>query len=407
MPRLWPGILYVALVNQLCRVTAAEVWSDLSSVTSEEWLTFNARIGASAASNAAKDAGIVWGGASIDTYTTPLENVQAPAHDFVAKLDSSWEWSEVELAAEAWKPDLRQFHKMCGPLGGDDSSHKNYVIFGGQVFGTKLLAESSDNTVLVLHASDDLSQAEWRQVPTTGDTPAGRLGHAAACGSGGFTMYLFGGYRYLPEEGTPTTAQLDDLVMLQKTSDQSFEWSLPDSGREVITGDRPGARYEHSLDWFESKLVMFGGVVRQRGAVFYLDETWILEAPSPAGLAAGEDLQWVAPFLEFPGAVRPSARAGHATVAVGSELVLFGGHAIFESDERHITIFDDLWLFDTDLYTWTQLAPSGATTNGWSWHSALLVNSAIISLGGIVLFEADNGDSMSVIEPQIFRLDRT
>mmetsp|Transcript_27095 Transcript_27095/g.59195 ORF Transcript_27095/g.59195 Transcript_27095/m.59195 type:complete len:337 (-) Transcript_27095:669-1679(-) len=88
--------------------------------------------------------------------------------------------------------------------------------------------------------------------------------------------------------------------------------------------------------------------------------------------------QWHLPKVE---GLAPSPRGGHACVAVGTKVVVFGG-----SDRAPLT-FDDLWVLETahDQFEWTRISPSispGCQIAARSGATLTLIRDKIYMFGG-------------------------
>ncbi|KAJ8330436.1 hypothetical protein QVD99_007769 [Batrachochytrium dendrobatidis] len=73
----------------------------------------------------------------------------------------------------------------------------------------------------------------------------------------------------------------------------------------------------------------------------------------------------------------PESRLGHTLSAVGKNVIMFGGM----SKWKH---YDDLWVFDTEKYTWFKPNVSGQRPDGRSAHSATVMGTDIVIFGGLV-----------------------
>jgi N-acetylneuraminic acid mutarotase len=77
----------------------------------------------------------------------------------------------------------------------------------------------------------------------------------------------------------------------------------------------------------------------------------------------------------------PSPRQCHGAVALGSNMVIFGGHQI-EGDNfnRH----DDMWFFDSQNSSFTEIQTQGIRIPPISRHRMVAINNRIYSFGGIL-----------------------
>jgi N-acetylneuraminic acid mutarotase len=197
-------------------------------------------------------------------------------------------------------------------------------------------------------------------------------------------------------------------------------WSMP-----VVNGSRIPARGGHScvLAGSPSKLlVVFGGhFLAAKDKFGYLNDVWVLQlssmswkaircgglAPEPryghgcelignrmfiiGGKGANQELYRDVYFLDLeswewskvnPISTGPSPRMGHATVAVGRKIVVHGGW------NGRSECFDDIWVFDTDTFTWMNPRVSGLPPPPVYGHClTLLHDRRILLVGGASLSE--------------------
>jgi len=77
----------------------------------------------------------------------------------------------------------------------------------------------------------------------------------------------------------------------------------------------------------------------------------------------------------------PSPRQCHGAVALGSKMVIFGGHQI-EGDNFNRQ--DDMWFFDSEHAEFSQVQPQGFRIPPISRHRLVNINNRIYSFGGIL-----------------------
>lgn len=129
-------------------------------------------------------------------------------------------------------------------------------------------------------------------------------------------------------------------------------------------GDIPSPRYGHSAHLIGSRLFVYGGRGK-RGSlcrdiyVLFLD-TWewkVIQSPT----------------------VYPTSRFFHASETVGKKIVIHGGW-------NGSDVLDDLWIFDTDAYTWIQPATSGFSPSARYGHTlSLIPDGRLYLFGGCTL----------------------
>lgn len=116
------------------------------------------------------------------------------------------------------------------------------------------------------------------------------------------------------------------------------------------TGEIPAPRYGHSSHLLGSRLFIFGGR-GPKGAIykdtFYLDlESWT----------------WI-PISTSSNS--PTARFFHASEIVGRKIVIHGG---WDGSDT----FNDLWIFNTELFSWMQPRTAGFGPSARYGHSLTL-----------------------------------
>jgi N-acetylneuraminic acid mutarotase len=78
---------------------------------------------------------------------------------------------------------------------------------------------------------------------------------------------------------------------------------------------------------------------------------------------------------------QPSPRQCHGAVALGSNMVVFGGHQI-EGD--NFNRYNDMWFFDSQNSTFTEIQSQGIQIPPISRHRMVAINNRIYSFGGIL-----------------------
>ena len=72
-------------------------------------------------------------------------------------------------------------------------------------------------------------------------------------------------------------------------------------------------------------------------------------------------------------------RFGHSQAAVGKSIFVFGGRMGTSIDEK---LLNDLWTFDTDSKTWSEVEVKGDVPSPRSFHSSVVVGECIYVFGG-------------------------
>lgn len=209
------------------------------------------------------------------------------------------------------------------------------------------------------------------------------------------------------------------------TEDQSGGISYSFNKPLIADGKLPMSRNGSSVVFADNKLVVFGGTFTEtEGKFSYLNETWLLDCATlhwhkmncsgqPPGPRYNHTAQivgsrmfvfggrgpngiyndiffldlvewtWV-PILTL--AAIPSARLHHASTLVGKKIVIHGG---WDGESK---IFDDLWIFNTDSFSWMQPKTTGFAPGARYGHSMTFTpNGKIIVFGGCSMSEKIRG----------------
>ncbi len=121
----------------------------------------------------------------------------------------------------------------------------------------------------------------------------------------------------------------------------------------------PSARYDHSLVAINGRAYLFGGM----GADGLLGDLWLYDGSWQAIASSGA----------------PSARSRHAAAAAGGRMYLFFGQG--EAGQA----YNDVWVFDPLTRGWQQRQPQGDWPLARYGHSAVAVGSEILIFGGRVV----------------------
>jgi N-acetylneuraminic acid mutarotase len=92
----------------------------------------------------------------------------------------------------------------------------------------------------------------------------------------------------------------------------------------------------------------------------------------------------------------PSPRQCHGAVALGSKMLIFGGHQI-EGDAFNRK--DDMWLFDPEQSEFQEVHPQGIRIPPISRHRLVNINNRIYSFGGI-LHNRQKLNSIFMLDPE-------
>lgn len=130
----------------------------------------------------------------------------------------------------------------------------------------------------------------------------------------------------------------------------------------TISGDRPSARYGHSIAYAgEKKVIMFGGFYNSS----YLQDTWEFDSSTNT-------------WTEYnTTGTRPAERIHHTLSYAGdSKLILFGGY-------NGSDYLNDTWEYALDTHTWTEYNTSGTRPLYRSEHTLSYIdNGKLILYGG-------------------------
>ncbi|XP_042450262.1 acyl-CoA-binding domain-containing protein 6-like isoform X2 [Zingiber officinale] len=209
---------------------------------------------------------------------------------------------------------------ICGP--GVRWGHSCNTVQGGRylyVFGGYGHNKRQTNDV---HVFDTVSNT-WIAPNLFGEGPNAREGHGAALVDK--RIFIFGG---CGKSETQEEKYYNDLYILDT---EKLTWE-----RAVTSGSPPSARDCHSCSAWKNQIIVLGG---EDSSGFYLSDAYILNA---------DTLGWE-PLKTF-GKIFPP-RAGHTTVALGSNLFVFGGFLDAKS------LYDDIYVLNVESRIWSKVIP--------------------------------------------------
>ncbi|KAJ1461002.1 hypothetical protein M885DRAFT_477663 [Pelagophyceae sp. CCMP2097] len=188
-----------------------------------------------------------------------------------------------------------------------------------------------------------------------GQRPAPRGGHTATMAEN--QIVFFGGSSY--KEGGKFEYHNDVHVL---DTEQRL-WYKVQCG-----GDQPPPRYGHSVELVGSRMFVFFG----RGESGALRDTYFLDLV---------EWTWVAVSVT---SACPAPRFGHASLLVGRKVVVHGGW------DGRAHCWGDLWVFNTEAFTWLQPAARGIAPSPRHGHVMELVHDGrILCFGGSSTSAAD------------------
>jgi N-acetylneuraminic acid mutarotase len=268
-----------------------------------------------------KDFVIVFGGNTTDDDGEPV-----PLNDMyqLSVQDPRPQWRQVKQTGDL--PCKRagfSFNFMA--------SNSQFYLFGGS--DDKKPVEFND-----LYAFDPTS-FQWKKVATGGTPPGPRLNHAAAVIAS--SLYVFGGY----QEGEARA----DLFRFDTRLSKWTSLSPPSP---------PTARCNHTLTAVNDKLFLIGGRANEN---IVFNDVHVYDTVSNT---------WSTPTIRSN---PPEARDFHSTVLLGDEktLLVFGGAHDIES--KNVSLhFNDVHLFNTETFTWSQPSVSGPPPPPRWMHRAIV-----------------------------------
>ncbi|KAH7922871.1 galactose oxidase [Leucogyrophana mollusca] len=164
----------------------------------------------------------------------------------------------------------------------------------------------------------------------------------------------------------PMGKQDDGLYLLDIVS---REWT-----KVNIHGPSPPGRYGHAVAMIGTKFFVFGGQVDGE----FLNDLWVFDLNSLRAQATWE-------LWEPAGTQRPAQRTGHAIVACGDCIIVFGG----TDGQYH---YNDTWAFDVNTKKWSELQCIGFIPSAREGHAAAVVDDMMYVFGGRDTSGKDLGD---------------
>jgi len=194
------------------------------------------------------------------------------------------------------------------------------------------------------------AQLKHTKPSLSGIPPPVRGGHTAVLAD--LNLVVFGGHAY---QGEGVFEYLDDVWCLDVGG---LSWQ-----RVYCGGVAPSKRYGHSCALVGSRMFIFGG--RGPNGTLYRDMHFL-------------DLQswtWVPVHATSSG---PTPRFYSGSCVVGRKIVVHGG---WNGESK---CYGDMWVFDTDTFTWVQPKTGGLNPPEIYGHSVQLgTNGHIMIFGGV------------------------
>lgn len=256
-------------------------------------------------------------------------------------------WSQP--AIKGTPPTPRDSHS-CTTVG------DNLFVFGGT---------DGMNPLKDLHILDTSSHT-WISPSLRGDGPEAREGHSAALV--GKRLIIFGGCG--KSANNNDEIYYNDLYILNA---ETFVWK-----RATTSGTPPSPRDSHTCSSWKNKFIVIGG---EDAHDYYLSDVHVLDT---------DTLIWKE--LNTSGHLLPP-RAGHATVAFGKSLFVFGGF----TDAQNL--YNDLYALDVDTGVWTKVI---TTSDGPSARFSVAGDCLDPVKGGVLVFLGGCNKSLEALDDMYY-----
>ncbi len=242
---------------------------------------------------------------------------------------TNWQWREL-TPTSGTAPEVRRNGAAIY-----DPVSKRVIIFGGT---------GNNGTMNDTWAFDPAART-WTKLPTTGATPAPRLGFDAVYDPVGHQMVIYAGQ---------ASGFFNDTWTLNLTT---LEW------RDVSPGSRPRARYGHSavFDPVSRSLVQFAG---------FTEESRRFQDTQSFSLATNTWQDWT------PTGAKPEVRCllTAAFDRANRKMIIYGG--------QRSGYLDDLWAFDLATRTWENLTVAPRPAGRWFASSFVDRDGRFVVFGG-------------------------
>lgn len=232
----------------------------------------------------------------------------------------------------------------------------NLFVFGG----TDGMSPLKDLHIL------DTSTHTWISPSLRGDGPEAREGHSAALV--GKRLFVFGGCGKSADNNDEI--YYNDIYILNT---ETFVWK-----RAATSGTPPSPRDSHTCSSWKNNIIIVGG---EDGHDYYLSDVHVLDT---------DTLVWRE--LTTSGHLLPP-RAGHATVAFGKNLFVFGGF----TDAQNL--YNDLYVLDVDTGVWTKVITTG---DGPSARFSVAGDCLDPMKGGVLVFVGGCNKSLEALDDMYY-----
>ncbi|XP_020702488.1 RING finger protein B isoform X1 [Dendrobium catenatum] len=259
-------------------------------------------------------------------------------------------WESVQVVARAretpegkksagrtggiWGPGKRWGHSCNSVKGG-----RYIYVFGGYGGDT---CQTND-----VHVFDTVKQT-WSKPMMKGDPPSPRDSHS--CTTVGKKLFVFG--------GTDGTNPLNDLHILDTSTNT---WMSP-----ILHQRGPDAREGHSAALVDKKLFVFGGCGKSGNSheEVYYNDLYILDT---------ETLVWECAITS---GIPPVPRDSHTCSSWKNKLIVLGG------EDASDCYLSDVHMLDADTLTWRQITTSGQMLAPRAGHTTVALGSNLFVFGG-------------------------
>lgn len=248
------------------------------------------------------------------------------------------------------KPSERTYHKMTY-----DSMNNLVILFGGV---------NSKGHIYETWVYDVATDTWQQKSPST--TPSATRVPAMTYDSANKKVVLFGGL------------DSDDKYM-----DETWIYDVgEDKWTQKFPSNKPSARAMTTMvyDSFNNKIILFAGWDGSK----YLDDMWFYNVSSNT-------------WTEKTQSTKPSARNSHAMVydSENKKVILFGG------DSGGGNRYDDTWVYDPDMNTWTEKTqstkPSARNVHEMAYDST---NNKVVLFGGYIASSVVNNETWTYDYPE-------
>ncbi|EPY52177.1 cell end marker Tea3 [Schizosaccharomyces cryophilus OY26] len=134
------------------------------------------------------------------------------------------------------------------------------------------------------------------------------------------------------------------------------------------------SRYGYSLDTLDTNIFLFGGIVNEEYSsdLLFINLQGLPVAPNESSDEKKNIVKWSQIPLQ---SASPPGRCNHATTVVGYKLIIHGG-------KNQTGLLGDLWLFDLETVSWTEIRPVGNFPCPREGHKVVSFGNKLYMYGG-------------------------